>query len=428
MLVSSICLVGNLRLLTFEFLFWLGLLLILHVYFGYPAGIWLRAKLQRHETGAKNYGSDELPSVTVLIPAYNEEKWIAKKIENSLALVYPHDRFQILIACNGCSDQTAEIVQRFAGAGVDVDNFAERCGKTATLNRVVPTARGDIILLTDANALLQPDALQVLVPYFSDSGVGCVTGERVCLPTQSSASAGEGLYWRYEAAIKTAESNLGSCLGGVGQVMAFRKSLFPPIPVIGDDFYIPMKILISTGSRIIFEPRAKAMIPAASSLSLELERKIRSHVSLLRDIPYLKSGLNPLRSPIWWRFLSHHILRLFVPFALIALLPLSLLLWQTGTIFQVSAVALISFYAAALAGYLFQQRHRRIQALYVPFYFLFANWAVFLAWVRWARREHQYAWQRTERILPSIEMTANKKMSDGKPMPSSDSQLAELGR
>ena len=126
------------------------------------------------------------------------------------------------------------------------------------------------------------------MPHFEDPGVGCVTGERACLDTASSASEGEGLYWRYEAWIKNSESKLGSCLGSNGQVLAVRKGLFPHIPVIGDDFYIPMKILISTGAQVRFEPRAKASIPAAANLALELERKVRSHVSLLRNLPYLR--------------------------------------------------------------------------------------------------------------------------------------------
>jgi poly-beta-1,6-N-acetyl-D-glucosamine synthase len=404
-------------MLALEFFFWLSLALVAYVYFGYPAGIWLCAVFSENQRPAQ--GNSQLPSVTVLIPAYNEEKWIARKIENTLAIDYPRDRFQVLVACDGCSDQTSKIVRQFVSRGVDVDDHGERCGKTATLNRVVPRVRGDIVLLTDANALLQPDALQLLIPHFCDPRVGCVTGQRVCLPTESSASAGEGLYWRYEATIKTAESQLGSCLGGVGQVMAFRRSLFTPIPVIGDDFYIPMNMLITTGARVAFEPRCKAMIPSASSLKLELERKIRSHVSLLRDLPYLRSGLNPLHSKIWWRFLSHHILRLFVPYALLACLVSSVILWRVGPSFKIIALIQGAFYLAALAGYIFESAGKRVRMFYVPFYFLFANSGVLLAWVRWMRGKHQYAWQRTERILPRTDA-----VTVAKPMVDSNSRLA----
>ena len=185
--------------------------------------------------------------------------------------------------------------------------------------------------------------------------------------------------------------------------MAVRKALFPHIPVIGDDFYVPMKILISSGAQVRFEPRAKAFIPAAANLGLELERKIRSHVSLFRDLPYLQEGLNPFSSRIWWRFLSHHVLRLFVPFALLMALLSSAILWRTAALYRVLTIVQCAFYIAAGTGYACARRGFRLWFVYLPFYFAFANLGVLLAWVRWARRKHQYAWQRTERTMPTAE-------------------------
>jgi cellulose synthase/poly-beta-1,6-N-acetylglucosamine synthase-like glycosyltransferase len=382
-----------------KLLFWASVGLVVYVYFGYPVFVHLLSRLRKapRDSGPR---LPELPQVTVIIPAHNEERWIARKVENTLALDYPSDRLQILVASDGCTDKTVEIARRYAERGVGVNHRAERSGKTATLNRVVPTARGEIILLTDCNALLPPETVHLLVPHFEDSRVGCVTGERVCVPTGSPASEGEGLYWRYEAWIKDSESKLGSCLGSHGQVLAVRKALFPQIPVIGDDFYVPMKILISTGAQVRFEPRAKALIPAAANLGLELERKVRSHVSLFRDLPYLKGGLNPFRSRIWWRFLSHHVLRLFVPFALLMALLSSAFLWRAGALYRIITIGQGVFYAAAATGYVLARRGLRPRNVYVPFYFVFANLGVLLAWVRWALGMHQYAWQRTERVLP----------------------------
>ena len=390
-------------MILLEILFWVSALLVLHVYVGYPVGIYVRSKLHRAGARPKESASGELPYVTVLIPAYNEQRWIARKIENTLAIEYPSDRLQVLLASDGCTDNTVDIARQYVEHGVEVNHRAERSGKTATLNRVVPTARGEIILMTDCNALLPANTLQLLTPHFQDPNVGCVTGERVCLHTGSSASEGEGLYWRYEAWIKNSESHLGSCLGSNGQVMAVRKALFPQIPVIGDDFYVPMKILISTGAQVRFEPRAKAAIPAAANLRLELERKVRSHVSLLRDLPYLKGGLNPLRSRIWWGFLSHHVLRLFVPFALLTALASATILWRCMGIYGLSTIGQGFFYGAAILGYAFARRGLRWRIVYLPFYFVYANLGAFLAWIRWARGNHQYAWQRTERILPAAE-------------------------
>ena len=390
-------------MILFQILFWVSALLVLHVYMGYPFGIYVRSKLHRAGSSPKETTGGGLPTVTVLIPAHNEERWMARKIENTLALDYPSDRLQILVASDGCTDKTVDIAGRYRGRGVEVNHLAKRSGKTATLNRVVPDARGDIILLTDCNALLPPETVQLLVPHFQDPCVGCVTGERVCVPTGSSASEGEGLYWRYEAWIKNSESNVGSCLGSNGQVLAVRKALFPQIPVIGDDFYVPMKILISTGAQVQFEPRAKALIPAAASLGLELERKVRSHVSLFRDLPYLKEGLYPWRSRIWWGFLSHHVLRLFVPYALLMALLSSAFLWRAAALYRAITIGQCAFYIAAATGYACGRWGLRLRIVYIPFYFVFANLGVLLAWVRWARGKHQYAWQRTERMMPAAE-------------------------
>jgi cellulose synthase/poly-beta-1,6-N-acetylglucosamine synthase-like glycosyltransferase len=379
--------------------FWMAVILVVHTYVGYPLGICLRARRSGRQS-TERLSEEDLPSVTVLIPAYNEGKWIGRKIENTLALDYPRDRLQILVASDGCTDETTEVAAQYASCGVELDHHATRCGKTATVNRAVPAARADVILLTDCNALLPADTLRLLVPYFKDESVGSVSGEKVCVPTDSVATEGEGLYWKYESAIKTAESRLGSALGGTGQVMAVRRSFFPEIPVIGDDFYVPMKILLSTGGRSLFEPRAKAAIPAAATLRLELERKTRAHVSLLCDLPYLKEGLYPWKSEIWWRFLSHHVLRLFVPFGMMAAFVSACALWNAGLLYKVMVLGQGAFYAAALAGWVLAAVNIRVAVVYVPFYFVLANVAVLKSWARWMRGKQQYAWQRTERLLP----------------------------
>jgi len=382
--------------------FWLSLALVLYVYVGYPVLIYLLSRLRPHPAPPAGEPA-ELPRVTVIIPAYNEECWIRRKIENTLALDYPRNRLEILVASDGSTDATVAITGEFQSQGAEVRHFPERKGKTALLNRVVPQARGEIVLLTDANALLAADALRLLVEHFQDQQVACATGLRLCSPTPSFATEGEGLYWRYESWIKQSESRLHSCLGAQGQILALRRAAFPPIPAIGDDFFIPMKIIIATGARVVLEPRAKAWIPAAATLGQEFERKVRSHVSLLCDLPYLKAGLNPMTSAIWWQFLSHHLLRLFVPLGMIAALVFSSFLWSEGLLYQVALAGQGVFYAAALVGFSLERRALRGRVFYLPFYFCFANAAVLLAWRRWWQRKAQFAWERTERIPPSPE-------------------------
>jgi len=387
--------------MVLPFILWFAVGVIVYAYIGYPVIITLLASWRGKQNYNEEFVAEQAPSVTVLIPAHNEAKWIAHKIENTLKLDYPHDRLQILVASDGSSDETVALTEPYANRGVELNHHPVRVGKTATLNRVVPTCRGEVIVLTDCNALLPQNALRLLTPHFKDPSVGSVSGEKVCIQTNSVATQGEGLYWRYESAVKTAESWLGAALGGTGQVMAVRKDLFPAIPVIGDDFYVPMKILLSHGGKALFDPRVKAAIPAAASLSLELERKTRAHVSLLCDLLYLREGLYPWKNRIWWKFLSHHVLRLFVPFAMLLALAIACLLGGKGTYYPALAVGQALFYLAALIGYVLATRGVRIAPFYVPFYFVLANFAVLKSWGRWLCGREQYAWQRTERLLPT---------------------------
>jgi cellulose synthase/poly-beta-1,6-N-acetylglucosamine synthase-like glycosyltransferase len=395
--------------------FWLAVLVILQTYVGYPVGIYLKSKGRKEDELGKEVPAAELPSISVLIPAYNEERWIARKIENVLALEYPRDRLQILVATDGCTDQTVAIAEQYVDHGVEIRHHSYRSGKSALLNRVVPTVRGEIVLVTDVTALLPSETLRLLARQFHDPKVGCVTGPRVCLYTDSAASEGEGLYWRYEAWIKRSESRLGTCLGANGQVLAVRKSLFPHIPEINDDFYVAMKVLVFDRGKVLFEPRAKALIPAAANFGQELERKIRTNEGFLRDVSYLLPALNPWKSPVWWRFFSHHVLRRLVPFAMILALAASLLLWRESSFYRVVSLAQLVFYAGATAGFLLERQHVRFRILYLPFYFSFANAAVLLAWVRWVRGKQQVTWQRTERIAPRAH-PASSKQGSGKPV------------
>ncbi len=382
---------------------WISVALIIYVYIGYPLMIAWMARIWPLPTTHPEIQSDsDLPMVTVIIPAHNEEHWIERKIENTLALDYPHGRMHILVASDGSADKTVEIAKQFASRGVDVIHYPERAGKVATMNRTLPSAEGEIVFFTDANALLEADALRLLIQHFSDPKVGCAGGNRVCLATNTLSTEGESLYWRYEAWIRDSESRFGSALGVYGQLFAVRRQLFPVMSVVSDDFPIPMKILVSTGARTVFEPQAMARIPAARTLRQEWERKIRSHVAFLCDISNLKKGLVPWRSSIWWQFWSHHVFRVIVPFAMIVAFATSPLLWKAGMVYQIALYGQLLFYSFAVIGFLFLRRGIRLRVPYVCFYFVLANLALVVAWARWLRGGHFHTWQRTERILPAV--------------------------
>ena len=378
--------------------FWASVGVVLYTYLGYPILICLLSKIRPAGCSVASPSASAAPRVTLIIPAYNEELWIERKIRNALALDYPRDRMQILVASDGSTDRTVEIARRFAEEGVEVAHFPGPAGKMTTLNRVMAQTGGEVVLLTDATALLEADALRWLTPYFADSAVGCVAGDRACLATSSLATHGEGQYWRYEAWIKRSESRYGSCLGAYGQLYAVRRSLFPFIPGTSDDFYVPMNILISTGARTVFEPRARASVPAAATLPGEFRRKVRTHVALFRELPRLSTGLIPWRSKIWWEFWSHHVLRLFVPWSMFTALGASAFLWSDGTAYQLAFWAQILLYAMAVIGLLLLLRKRKRGPAQPCFYFVFANVAVAVAWFEYLRGGNPYRWQRTERL------------------------------
>jgi poly-beta-1,6-N-acetyl-D-glucosamine synthase len=247
--------------------------------------------------------------------------------------------------------------------------------------------------------LLEPESVRLLVRHFADPQVGCATGTRRCiLQPGVPQGTGEGLYWRYESWIKENESRLHSCLGAHGQLYAVRRSVFPEVAKVGEDFYIAMKVIAATGLRVIYEPRAIAYTPAAANLTIEFERKTRAHVSFLLTLPLLPELLRPARNPVWWQYLSHHVLRMAVPLALLGLLCSSMLLAVHHPAYWLAVAAQSIFYGLALIGAWLVRHDIRWKLFYVPFYFVFANFALANALWRWPRRQYDYAWQRTERI------------------------------
>ncbi len=379
--------------------FWGSLALVVYVYIGYPVLIALWSRVRPAPGRATQSNAATLPFVTVIIPAHNEERWIRRKIENTLQLDYARGRLEVIVASDASTDSTVEQARQFEDRGVRIVVFPTRRGKQEMLNRLVPLALGEIILCTDANALLEPQAVRRLVRHFASPRVGGVTGRRTCVQqAQSAPSLGEGLYWRYESWIKESESRVHSCLGAHGQIYAVRKKVFPRVEKVGEDFYIPMKVIAATGLRVLYEPQAVAVIPAAANLAGEFERKTRAHVSFLLTLPMLRELLLPWRSPVWWQYVSHHVLRMLVPPAMVLLLLSSALLATAGTVYRTAAVVQPVFYGLAGIGFLLARKGRQPKTFYIPFYFVFAHAALGLAWLRWPLHKFEYAWERTERL------------------------------
>jgi poly-beta-1,6-N-acetyl-D-glucosamine synthase len=395
-----------------EIMFWTGLSLTVYVYFGYPLLVGLLGYWSGETAPPPSY----CPRLTLIIPAHNEERWIGHKLENTLRLDYPRDLLQIVLASDGSTDRTVEIARQFAEQGVEVVDFPQRLGKQDMLNSLVQAVEGavegEVLVMTDTHALLDPSSVRTLVRHFYDAQVGCVSGRRLCIVQAGvPQGAGESWYWRYESWIKRSESRVHSCLGAQGQLYAVRRSIFPRVEKVGEDFYIPMKIIADGGQRVLFEPDAVAYTPAAANIGIEFERKTRAHVSFLLTLALLPPLLLPWRNPVWWQYVSHHVLRMAVPLAMAGALLGAILLAPVHPYYRAVTGLQLLFYTLALVGLFVARRDLRIKIFYLPFYFVFANLAIAWALGRWPRRKYDHAWQRTERIPVSPEALPTKSIS-----------------
>ncbi len=295
-------------------LFWLSVVSILYVYFGYPLLIALLAKSR-----PKNYlYTPHSLFVTLLIAAYNEEIVIEEKIKNCLAIDYPKDRFQILIVTDGSNDRTPEIVKKYAHEGIELLHNPERRGKMAAINRAMPYARGDVVVFSDANNYYRPNTIKELLAPFGDPDIGAASGAKVIDEGDGNLGASEGLYWKYESFIKKQESRLGSCTSASGEILAVRKSAYvsPPDKVVNDDFYIAMQV-IRQGYRFVYIPEAKAVERVSLTAKDEVIRRTRIIAGRYQAIS-MANNLLPFNRPVLvWQILSHKFLRPFVPFFMI---------------------------------------------------------------------------------------------------------------
>ena len=276
-------------------IFVLSVLLLAYIYVGYPLLILLLARFFRRPVKKQ----DITPSVTLVIPTFNEEAVITEKIENTLHLDYPPDRLQILVCDDASEDRTVEIAKSYAWAGVALSQGTARSGKVGGLNRALQLATGEIYVIADADILAHPDALREFAKNFADESVGCVLAQTRMRASEKADGESGGLYWRYEARIRQSESDIHSTVAATGHFMALRRKLLQPIPthVILDDFYLAM-MTIRQGFRVVSEPNAVVWERPTRSMSDEVNRRSRlitgrfQIISMSRDyLPYLPSLL-----------------------------------------------------------------------------------------------------------------------------------------
>jgi cellulose synthase/poly-beta-1,6-N-acetylglucosamine synthase-like glycosyltransferase len=334
------------------------------------------------------------PTVSILIPAYNEADCIAATIENKLAQDYPADRLQIIVVSDASDDGTDDIVPRYATQGVRLLRRSQRQGKAAALNEAVSQATGEIIVFSDANSTFATDAVRRLVENFADPRVGYVTGNLEYRHTGETSGRGSGAYMRYENCLRRLESRVGSVIGVNGGVDAMRRALYRDVPAEQiTDFVLPLRV-IAAGYRVVFDERAQSCEFANTELGSEFRMRVRVALRALHGLAYVREALNVLRRPLAaFCIVSHKILR-YASFVFLALaLALNALLAPHSPFLAALLVCQIAFYALALAGLsgALPGALRSLTAL--PTYFLVSNVAFGIAAVRFARGDTVVTWR-----------------------------------
>jgi len=377
-----------------ELLFLFLLIIILYIYFGYPAILILFGFLR---TSKPLNRGNSAPRVTLIITAHNEGKIIRQKIENSLSLDYPKDKLEIIVASDGSTDDTDEVVAEYENRGVILDQLATRRGKTAAQNGAVAKSSGEVIVFSDANAMYARDAVKKLVRNFDDKTVGCVCGElKYTNSWESMAGKGENLYWKYEKFLKRKESQISSLLGVTGSIYAVRRSLYVPLEDHSiSDFVEPLEI-VRNGYRVIYEPEAISFEKASVDMKTEFKRKIRIVARSIRGLFGEKELLNIFKYGIFSiQLISHKLLRWTMPLLLICLFGTNLLLWNSGDMFKILLIFQALLYSSALVGWVFELVGSKIKLFYIPYYFSMVNLAALIGWFKYLTGKKEVVWETT---------------------------------
>ena len=404
--------------------FWACLLLVAYAYFGYPLLIWgLARRFGRCSPPPPD--DAHLPSVSVLIAAYNEAAVIRERLENALGLDYPPEKLEIVVASDGSTDDTAAIVRRYAKRGVRLLDYAHRRGKAAVLNTAFKEVKGAIVLLSDANTHVEPQALRRLVRWFNDPRVGVVCGRLVLTDPHTGRNI-DSWYWKYETFIKRAEGRLGALLGANGAIYAIRRDVYTPIPnnTILDDLVIPLLARLRTGCALVYDALAVAHEETAPDVGAEFRRRSRIGAGGFQSMGLLWRLLNPLQGWVTFTYSSHKILRWLGPFFLIGLVVANLLLWEVP-FFQVTLLGQMGFYLiSGLGAYVppassrWGRFGRPLKPLRLMTMFTGMNMALMLGFIRWARGSQSATWSRTARLAELRRADGREMRDESLPPPS----------
>src|ERR1700733_13288400 len=277
-------------------IFWVCAGILFYTYLVYPPLIWCLSRLFGRKAIAHEIDDNNAPSVSLLIAAHNEEAVIEQRLNNALALDYPHDRLEIVVPSDGSSDRTTSIVRGYADRGVHLIDFADRRGKAAALSRAIAQLQSEIVVMSDANTELDALAIRQLVRWFDDPAVGVVCGRLVLVDPLSGHNT-DSIYWKFETMLKRSEARLSALLGANGAIYAIGRCLFEPPPdgTLVDDFAIPLLAKLRHGCSIIYDADAIAREETAMDVREEFRRRMRIGTGNFQNVALLWPLLNPRR-------------------------------------------------------------------------------------------------------------------------------------
>lgn len=353
-------------------IFWMAVFILLYIYLLFPMILFMRARLF-----PRPYDSAPItPSVTLVIAAHNEAQSIEAKMKNALALDYPRGLLEVIIASDGSDDGTNEIVSRYAGDQIRLMALP-RLGKADALNEAIATAKGEILVFSDANSMYATDAIRQLVQPFADQAVGGVAGNQCYLKSGQPglSRSSEQSYWNLDRRLKQFESQAGNTISATGAIYAIRRSLFQQVPVGVTDDFTTSTAIIAQGHRLVFAPDAIAYEPVSATEKHEYGRKVRITTRGLRAVLLRRALLNPINYGFYaLQLFSHKLLRRLAIFPLLTMLFVAPFVWSHGIFYQLAVLAQVGLYGLALGGHLLKgTRLGKLKPLSLPYYFCLVN-------------------------------------------------------
>ena len=371
-------------------IFIISVFIIFYSYIGYPSSLYLLGRFRK-----KHVIKNEIyPYVTIIITAYNEEKRIYKKILNTLNIVYPRNRLQIIIASDGSTDSTNEIVESFTKTGIQLLDIHLRRGKENAQKEALKISNGEVIVFTDVATIIEPIGLEKIVSNFADPKIGCVSSEDRFIDRDGNPS-GEGFYVRYEMMLRRLESGFNSLVGLSGSFFAARKSVCQDFQGDMQSDFRTLLNCVKMGLRGISDPEATGSYLDVSDSNREFDRKVRT---ILRGLTVYFNHiefLNIFKYGLFsYQYFCHKLLRWLVPLFLIVAILTNILLVTNSNTYLFLFIGQLLFYGLAIYGW--RRRFSR-NITNIPYYFTRVNASILIAWWKYLRRQRVVMWTPSER-------------------------------